>query len=174
MNKIGRTTSLHGASQRKLPRLKTPISKGLPALCASSTSLRVGDVRHCIVKLLAPNRTVLSTLMIKCNAVFHCLTFLQSPTYNSPTPPIAPYTWRTITVKTMLRIITPNEIDANINRALRQLSEAVTSLLGSWKRKRCRSLLASIDDFRRFDPAANLRITLVSGTGALSDDHSGW
>ena len=44
------------------------MSSGFRFACAASTSLRVGELRHCIVKLLAAKSAVPRKLIVKCRA----------------------------------------------------------------------------------------------------------
>jgi len=68
-----------------LLRLKRFLKLGMPTCIgilfawARSASDLVGELRHCMVKLLAARSAVPSTLMSKWSAVSHRLTKLQSP-----------------------------------------------------------------------------------------------
>ena len=63
----------------KLRKLGTPMSSQIPALCALSTSLRVGAVINWRTRLEAPISSVLRTLISKCVKVSALLTMVQSP-----------------------------------------------------------------------------------------------
>ena len=63
----------------KLRKLGTPMSSQIPALCALSTSLRVGAAINWRATLEAPISSVLRILINKCVKVSALLTMVQSP-----------------------------------------------------------------------------------------------
>ena len=86
--------------------LGTPILRARRFACAASVSVRVGELKHCIVNDDAPNRHVPRTLMSRWSTVSHRSTFAQSPLKRTPTPSLAPALLAATITKIVLMIRT--------------------------------------------------------------------